>query len=310
MTMSETETYAPALGPSGEQCAHCGAVLAADQRYCINCGLRRAGPRVPYEQLLREDGADLALPETAAGVAPPPAPVPVPAADTRTISPLGAAVAIGLLLLAVLLGAVIGRGGDPATPAPVVVGAAAAGAATAFTTDWTGEDGWTIELQALPKASTQPAQVAAAKAAAEAKGAADVGALDSDTFVSLPGGTYILYSGTYGSRADAQAALAGLKASFPDATVVQVSTTSAAGGGASTSDSGSSSSSSGDGSKSSSSSDGGSTPAATGKSTPSPSTQDFVKKSKKLPDKVGTGGAPPATDDKAPGGGSEGTTIG
>ena len=45
-------------------------------------------------------------------------------------------------------------------------------------------------------------------------------------------------------------------------------------------------------------------------STPAPSTQDFVKKSKKLPDKVGTGGAPPPKDDAAPGGGSEGTTIG
>ena len=45
-------------------------------------------------------------------------------------------------------------------------------------------------------------------------------------------------------------------------------------------------------------------------SAPTPSTQDFVKKSKKLPDKVGTGGKPPPKDKAAPGGGSEGTTIG
>ena len=35
-----------------------------------------------------------------------------------------------------------------------------------------------------------------------------------------------------------------------------------------------------------------------------------MKKSKKLPDKVGTGGKPPPKDNAAPGGGSEGTTIG
>ena len=270
--------------------------------------LRTAPRRAPVEyQELLADGAQGAAaigateqpPVHAAAVATP----PPGAGDTRTVSPLGAAVAIGLLLLAVLLGAVIGRGGDTRTPAPVVVGAAAAGATAAFQSDWTG-DGWTIRLVVLPKTSTQPAQVAAAKADARARAPRTSGALDADTFVSLPGGSYVIYSGPdYDTQAQAQAALQGVKASFPDATVVEVSTTAAAGGAAA----GATKGASGDGSSSGSAAP---KPSAAKKSAPTPSTQNYIQKSKKLPDKVGTGGKPPPTDNKAPGGGSQGTTIG
>ncbi len=302
MSSSQTDIQARPLGAAGEQCAHCGAQLAADQRYCVNCGLRRTGPRVEYRELLAATG-----PPTVATQTPPPAPdpAPPPVAETRSVSPLGAAVAIGLLLLAVLLGAVIGRGGDDTTPAPVVVGAAGTATAAAFTGDWTGGDGWTVQLVALPKSGTQPAQVAAAKTDAQGKGAAEVGALDADAFASLPGGNYVVYTGRYPNKADAQAALKDLEANFPDATVIEVSTTAAAASGATTGSAGSSSSGEASGGSGS-----GAAPAATKKSAPDPTTQDFVKKSKKLPDKVGTGGAPPPTDDKAPGDGSEGTTIG
>jgi len=53
--MATTEiTDAPALGEHGEPCRNCGAPLAADQRYCLNCGQRRSGPRVPFEKTLME----------------------------------------------------------------------------------------------------------------------------------------------------------------------------------------------------------------------------------------------------------------
>jgi hypothetical protein len=42
--MPAVDPHAPLLGPSGEPCAACGAPLAADQRYCVNCGELR-GPR-------------------------------------------------------------------------------------------------------------------------------------------------------------------------------------------------------------------------------------------------------------------------
>lgn len=34
------------LGPADERCGECNEVLATDQRYCLNCGLRRGAPRV------------------------------------------------------------------------------------------------------------------------------------------------------------------------------------------------------------------------------------------------------------------------
>ena len=235
MSTPETETHQhPALGEPGEQCAHCGAVLAPDQRYCVNCGLRRADPRVEYRELLSTGGAvedPPATPPAATAAAPAPAPPQADAAPaTRTVSPLGAAVAIGLLLLATLLGAVLGRGSDAGDQRPVIVGApaTAAGATTAGAPD-----------------ATTGGVAAGAAAGAAAGGAAGAAA---------------------GAESD------------------------------STSKSGSS--------------DSGASSAAPKTSTPAPSTQDFVKKSKKLPDKVGTGGAPPPKDDAAPGGGSEGTTIG
>ena len=33
---------------SGDQCPSCGAVLAADQRYCLECGHRHGDPRLPF----------------------------------------------------------------------------------------------------------------------------------------------------------------------------------------------------------------------------------------------------------------------
>ena len=310
MSSPETEIRTPGLGPAGEQCAHCGAELAADQRYCVNCGLRRSGPRVEYRELLAA-GPAADAPTGAVGQPATIPPVPVaaqPAApESRTVSPLGAAVAIGLLLLAVLLGAVIGSGGDSKTPAPVVVGAAAAGTTGAFQSDWSGGDGWTIALVTLPKTSAQTAQVAAAKTDAQGKGVADVGALDTDAFASLPDGSYIIFAGHYDTQAQAQAALNDVKTNFPDATVVEVSTKAAGAAGAA-------GAAAGGAAKGTSGTSGSSTnapkPSAAKKSKPTPSTQNYIQKSKKLPDKVGTGGTPPPADNKAPGGGSQGTTIG
>ena len=31
-----------------ESCPNCGARMAADQRYCLNCGHRRGEPRLPF----------------------------------------------------------------------------------------------------------------------------------------------------------------------------------------------------------------------------------------------------------------------
>ncbi|HEX7609942.1 MAG TPA: SPOR domain-containing protein, partial [Solirubrobacteraceae bacterium] len=94
----------------------------------------------------------------------------------------------------------------------------------AFTGDWpSGTKGFTVQLQTLPQAGTTVGAVAAAKSQASGKGATAVGALKSEEFTSLTTGNYVIYAGVYHKRAEAQKALAGLKKTFPSASVIEVS---------------------------------------------------------------------------------------
>jgi hypothetical protein len=138
--------------------------------------------------------------------------------------------------------------------------------------------------------------VAAAKSAATSKGAKNVGALDSDSFSSLNSNLYVIYSGDYKSKKDAQAALGGLKKNFPSATVVQVDN----GGGSSSGSSGSS----GKTSK-------GSTSKSALQNLNNLSPEQYQKQSSKLPDKITTPGKEAPIDKSKPvGGGSGSQTIG
>jgi len=123
----------PVLGQAGEACRECGAQLAADQRYCLNCGRRRGGPRVDYGQHLPAHG-------TAAENGAPPGDVPVvdhPYGGSTTgtsagaagekpqrdYAPLAAVGGIAVLGLMLLVGVLIGRGdgGGENAPPPQVV---------------------------------------------------------------------------------------------------------------------------------------------------------------------------------------------
>jgi hypothetical protein len=234
--ITDEDVPTQALGAHGEPCPGCGAPLASDQRYCLNCGRRRAGARVPYADLLAGRAPD----EVLTPVAPPPPPPPPP--ERRSFPPATIAVAaagVGALVLA--LGVLLGAATDSdqprqlaaapvQKPAVINVNAAAAPAAATdetFVSDWPeGEDGWTVQLQTLDKASSAVTDVAAAKTAATGKGATDVGALDSDDWPSLDAGIYVVYSGVFtgkGAKGKAQAAIKELKKDFPDAKVVEVS---------------------------------------------------------------------------------------
>lgn len=286
----------PLLGPEGEQCAECGAVLAADQRYCINCGRRRATPRVDHRALLTPGSGPAS---TTSG-----APPQLPAVESgRALSPLGAAAAAGLLLLAVLVGAVLGSSSaDDKATAPIVSAApgsaAQAAVPAAFTSDWETGGGWTVRLQSFDKAATQPAQVQAAEKAATDKGARDVGSLDSDEYPSLGAGQYVLFSGRFDSARRARAALKGLRASFPGAAVVEVSAQSPAAKATAGADGAAGSTAEAD-------------PAAQKqledltKSSP----EEYQKKSRKLPDEVSTGGKQVPKDKQAPRGADQGGTT-
>jgi hypothetical protein len=50
--------------PAGASCAHCGAALVADQRYCLSCGQPASPVRLAFLDVLQSDRA-------AAGAAPP-----------------------------------------------------------------------------------------------------------------------------------------------------------------------------------------------------------------------------------------------
>lgn len=312
--MATQEIHAPKLGEAGEACRACGAPLATDQRYCLNCGERRAGPRLEFGELFGPPPGS-----AAAQGAEPPAPPPAAPVGTAWLTPRNTAVAAGLVVALLLVGGLIGAAlQDPeiqvAAPEPVVVqptaapaaAAAAPAAPTEFVSDWSGTDGWTVQLTVLPKDGTDPAAVAQAKADATAKGAADVGALDSDEYPSLDGGSYIVYAGEFPSKKEAQAALKDLEASFPDAEVVEVSTatdTAAEEEDAAEDEEAAAGDTGGNGAETASESE--------LQDLENSSGEDYVKESKKLKDDTATEGEAPPTDDAAPGGGdAEAETIG
>ena len=277
-----------------ETCRSCGAPLAHDQRYCLQCGEVR-------------DGARRQLPAGLRGWTPSAERV-VATRDPRALhdGPTIAAVLAGLacLLAAIGVGVLIGRGGggDASSQAPITIASPASGAvAAAFTSDWpAGTDGWTVALRLLPKATTTAAAVAEAKTAATGKGAADVGALDADAYPSLTGGSYVVYSGVFRSETAATTARSSLTAAFPAALVVRVGQSAEASTGAAS------------GASTTSRPAGGSARAkkAAGGDKPAADTTNEVEKSKKAPKTVGTGGTPPPKDDKPAAGGSGFEEIG
>ena len=237
--VAPVDAPAAQAGPAvGDPCAACGAPMTADQRYCLECGERRAvmssvllgGPPPRSES---EPGASASPP------ARPPDSAIGPGPDDRARgNALTVIAGVGVLLLAMGVGVLIGRSSaSTKTPAPQVITVGSVGSAgtgsggggsepstASFSGDWpSGTSGYTVQLQTLPQSGTQVSAVEAAKTAASAKGAKSVGALKSEEFSSLGGTNYVIYSGVYHKRPEAQNALKGLKKSFPGATVIKVS---------------------------------------------------------------------------------------
>ena len=237
----------PSAPVSSVQCAGCGAPLAGDQRYCLQCG----EPRVPMSSFLL-GGEPFAA---AAQAPPPPGPPPElrpPAGDgaQRANSTLTVIAGVGVLLLAIGIGILIGRSGNgapkqlAAAPEPVITVAEPATSGTAptseatFTSGWpVGTSGYTVQLKTLPQAGTAPSAVEAAKTEATSKGAKEVGALESDEYSSLPAGDYVVYSGVDHSKMAAEKTLSAIKKSFPGASVIKVSSIGSPAAGASGGDS-------------------------------------------------------------------------
>jgi hypothetical protein len=129
--MATQDVHAPTLGAQGEPCATCGAPLAADQRYCLECGARRTDARLAFRDILSGQGPT--------STRPPAAPAPSDPPPARA----GLAFLAGLLCLLVALGVgvLIGRSDNDTptaatTPPPQVI--TVGGSAPAATTPAAG----------------------------------------------------------------------------------------------------------------------------------------------------------------------------
>jgi len=96
---------------SGDNCANCGAQLAGDQRYCLQCGQRRGDPRLPFMDAV-------VLMDAVQRTQHPPPPPPPAKKKRGGISPNAALITgVGVLLLALGLGVLIGKSGNSGTTA-------------------------------------------------------------------------------------------------------------------------------------------------------------------------------------------------
>jgi hypothetical protein len=219
------------------QCVSCGAPLAVDQRYCLECGERRSPVNGAPFGGPPDGDAETQAPRTPAQ---PSLTTPTGGAGQHGSTPTVLA-GVGVLLLAMGVGVLIGRSGatkQTTAPASQVITQVAPSSASvsptessqaSFNEDWpSGTNGYTVQLQALPQAGTAVSAVEAAKKAALSKGAKAVGALKTEEFSNLASGNYVIYSGVYHNEVDAVKALGTLKRIFPSAKVLALTNRSSA----------------------------------------------------------------------------------
>jgi hypothetical protein len=163
----------------GDRCPSCGALLAADQRYCLECGHRRGDPRLPFmDAVVLMDAVKR----------PQHAPPPPKKKRRSSISPNAALIAgIGTLLLALGIGVLIGRSGNhsvasTAPAAPIVIHSGGGEEEVA-----TASKGKTTTGGGAAKAKTKKQKEAALKAAEKHPAAEEV--LKPAAGVKLPPAT-------------------------------------------------------------------------------------------------------------------------
>lgn len=104
---SPVTTTMAAFG-GNESCPNCGARMATDQRYCLNCGRRRGDPRLPFMDAV-VFMESMSAPGGAAG--PPPPPPPAEPKSNRMNANAALIAGVATLVLAIGVGFLIGRTG-------------------------------------------------------------------------------------------------------------------------------------------------------------------------------------------------------
>ena len=176
-------------------CPRCGGGVAAQQEYCLECGLRlpgraRLGPVPTETRNLRLRIAGLAC-----------------------VAIAGAGVAI----------AAIDDGGGPEPVVTATGGSVTTPAAPrARLASWpSGASGWTIVLVSVPKVKGRDKAVAVAQQA-RLKGLRGVGVLDSSLYTSLRPGYWMTFVGRYPSEAEATGSLRRARVAVKGARVQRV----------------------------------------------------------------------------------------
>jgi hypothetical protein len=167
------------------ECPRCSAAVAEGQEYCLECGVRLPGPGAIGRPLDAGSGwmlrAALALLIAVGGAA-----VAIAATDESTGSPE---------VITATGGFVTSPTTDTATSPTDDVPVAVA--------EWpAGDDGWTISLGSIPQTEGRRAAEARARQARQA-GLRSVGILDSSQYASLHPGYWVVFTGIYGSAAEA-----------------------------------------------------------------------------------------------------------
>ncbi len=215
---------APARPPDEPTCPRCGAPHDPGQEYCLECGyrLRPAGGvigrlaaawqrrfgwypgdwiwRVLLGFVIAVVGATAAIVLADAGAenktlvatqgGPPHTPTTAPETATVTLPAVSTTSA--------------GPPSTPAAPPPATTTSRAPGALTAWPA---GRSGFTVVLESLPASTGRSLAFARARAASRA-GLPQVGVLDSSRYSSLHPGYYVVFSGIYSSRGQAETARA------------------------------------------------------------------------------------------------------
>jgi hypothetical protein len=211
---------APTPGPL---CPRCGAPHGEGQEYCLDCGYRLRPPTGGFGKLsaawqqrfgwypgewiwpvllgflIAVAGATAAivLADAGAGNAPivateggpPQAPTTAPATATVAIPTVPSST----------------PSGTPPTATAPPAATTTAPAPGALTSWPAAQSGYTVVLESLPTSGGRSLAIARARAASQA-GLPQVGVLDSSRYSSLHPGYYVVFSGIYASRAEAERA--------------------------------------------------------------------------------------------------------
>ncbi|MFL5954256.1 MAG: hypothetical protein ACJ76I_09140 [Gaiellaceae bacterium] len=209
-----------AIAAAEKTCPRCGAARTPDQEYCLDCGLklphvtgRLAGLRRRWIRRFGWYPGDwvwlslLTLLVAAAGAA-------AAILLTRDHGDKGPTFTAAAVLTSVAEPTPV-----PSTTAPRTVNTSTLPAAPEPTTSTPGGPkngryvwppdhiGWTVVLVSYPKTTGRPAALATAQRAAHSA-LTQVGVLDSSRYASLQPGYFVVFTGIYASRADADAAVA------------------------------------------------------------------------------------------------------